>query len=615
VSGVRKLPLTLLLLATLVLCASALSACREPSVDDRFAAFLAAWQKADFTGIALRTPEGHPLDAATAKQTLAGVEGELAARRPVLTRFGKASVNHADALARVGVKWPLPDGHTWIYETTVAARKLGDDWQIYLGAATIHPDLNQGERLTLRTTSAPRGTVVAADGTPIVSDVPVVYVGLEPQHVQDVDAVVQRLDIVFRSVRVDVDVKGLPARLRAAKPDAFVDVVTLRKTDYTEIEKDLDNTGGVRTHQGTLSLPLTRTFGRALLGISGPATKELIDGSAGALKPGDIAGLNGLQRRYDTQLRGVPGVSVVPVEVPAASTGAAAVPTSQPPASGSPPPPGTSPPPTSSSDTGSSGSGPSGAGSSGGGSTSTGSSGTGSSGGGSSSTGSSGTGSPGGGSSGTSPSGTGSSGTGQSGAGSSGGGGAGGKAGKPLFVAPPAQGMKIETTIDVKTQQAAEAALARTPKQSALVAIRVSDGAVLAVANGPDAAGYDLALLGEVPSPPWSVDARSLGVGAAWRIGADVFTGRVTQTGVVASPIGYAAAAAALTRGHWRQPALVRTPAPGDAAVGPAVTGSISVPGMSVGVRGDIAYCVYATESGSDVTAPIADAFLDALPK
>jgi hypothetical protein len=37
------------------------------------------------------------------------------------------------------------------------------------------------------------------------------------------------------------------------------------------------------------------------------------------------------------------------------------------------------------------------------------------------------------------------------------------------------------------------------------------------------------------------------------------------------------------------------------------------VPGMSVGVRGDVAYCVYVEGAGQDVTGPIAEAFLKSL--
>lgn len=470
---------------------------------DPFAAFVAGWQKADFTGVTLRTPAGQPLPADAARRLLADTEGDLGARRPAVTRHGAVTVRRDDAVARAGVDWTLPDGRHWAYETTLDARRIDGTWAVYLGAATVHPDLPDGRRLTLRSTPAARGVVLAADGTPIVSEVPVVYVGIEPQRVRDVDALLQRLDLVFRSVRVSVDVSALPGRIKAAKPDAFVDLVTLRQTDYAQIERDLAATDGIATRTGSLSLPLTRTFGRALLGTSGPATKELIDGSGGALKAGDVTGLTGMQRRYDAALRGTPRAEVV--------------------AQGR----------------------------------------------------------------------------------------AGDTAGeKVLYATPAADGARVRTTIDVKTQQAAEAALAATAKRSALVAVRVGDGAVLAAANGPDAAGYNLAFLAEVPGPPIGVDAAAAGFGAAWKLGADMFTGRVTADGVVGSPLVYAGAAAALARGHWRQPVLVTEPSPGPAAAdGPAISGVLSVPGMSVTVRGDVAYCVYVEGAGQDVTGPIAEAF------
>ncbi|MGI5242346.1 NTF2-like N-terminal transpeptidase domain-containing protein [Dactylosporangium sp. CA-139066] len=519
-----KLRGTLLLLAALIVAAPAIAACDDdgpPSVDSRFAAFLDGWRKGDFTGVAdLLTPQGRALDAAGAKAALAAAEGEVAVDRPTLTPHGRAAVDHADATLGVGVAWTLPGGRTWTYDTTLTARLLSGRWHVYLGPQTVHPGLQAGQTMTLRTTAARRGTIVAGDGTPIVADTPVVYVGVEPQRVPDVDALVKRLDLVFRSVKADVDVQSLAGRIKAAKPDAFVDVVTLRRTDFDEIAADLDGTEGVRTRAGTLSLTMTRTFARGLLGTSGPATKELIDASRGALRAGDIAGLTGLQRRYDPQLRGRPGLSVVPVDIPPAASPSPSAPVSA----------------------------------------------------------------------------------------------AGGKAGDPLYTAPPADGIRIATTIDVRVQQAADAALASTAKQSALVAIRVSDGAVLAVANGPGAAGYDLALLGEVPAAALPAAPAGLGIGAAWKLGEDVFTGRADGNGVVAAPIGYAAAAAALARGQWQQPVLLKDPAPGDPApAGPAVSGMLSLTALSAGVRGDIAYCVYVTGSGADVTGPIAEGFLAAV--
>ncbi|MGI8648014.1 MAG: penicillin-binding protein [Acidimicrobiales bacterium] len=54
-------------------------------------------------------------------------------------------------------------------------------------------------------------------------------------------------------------------------------------------------------------------------------------------------------------------------------------------------------------------------------------------------------------------------------------------------------GQQLTTTLDLRTQDAADNALASQDKQSALVAIRVSDGAILAAANGPSTSGVNLA--------------------------------------------------------------------------------------------------------------------------
>ncbi len=68
-----------------------------------------------------------------------------------------------------------------------------------------------------------------------------------------------------------------------------------------------------------------------------------------------------------------------------------------------------------------------------------------------------------------------------------------------IYLSAPVPGTPLVTTIDERTQRAAENALARTELPSALVAIEVSTGQVLAVANGPDAATSNFALTGQYP--------------------------------------------------------------------------------------------------------------------
>ncbi|WP_309234057.1 penicillin-binding transpeptidase domain-containing protein [Micromonospora sp. ATA51] len=71
--------------------------------------------------------------------------------------------------------------------------------------------------------------------------------------------------------------------------------------------------------------------------------------------------------------------------------------------------------------------------------------------------------------------------------------------GPEVFRSEPKTGQPLKTTLDVATQNAADAALRGEKRRSALVALRISDGAVLAAANGPGPAGENLAFTAQVP--------------------------------------------------------------------------------------------------------------------
>lgn len=71
--------------------------------------------------------------------------------------------------------------------------------------------------------------------------------------------------------------------------------------------------------------------------------------------------------------------------------------------------------------------------------------------------------------------------------------------GAEVFRSEPKTGQSLKTTLEVATQNAADAALRGEKRRSALVAVRISDGAVLAAANGPGPAGENLAFTAQVP--------------------------------------------------------------------------------------------------------------------
>lgn len=68
-----------------------------------------------------------------------------------------------------------------------------------------------------------------------------------------------------------------------------------------------------------------------------------------------------------------------------------------------------------------------------------------------------------------------------------------------VFEAKPKAGRGPRLSLDQRVQRAAEAALSGERRKTALVALRVSDGTVLAVANGPDGGTENLAFEARVP--------------------------------------------------------------------------------------------------------------------
>ena len=90
-----------------------------------------------------------------------------------------------------------------------------------------------------------------------------------------------------------------------------------------------------------------------------------------------------------------------------------------------------------------------------------------------------------------------------------------------VFRSEPAAGEALKTTLDQKVQNAADAALAATPQRSALVAIRVSDGAILATANGPAGGELNLAFTASVPPGSTFKMVTALGLLDAGQVTAD----------------------------------------------------------------------------------------------
>jgi cell division protein FtsI/penicillin-binding protein 2 len=634
----RRSAFTLVIAMTLAAAAAGCSgeSGPRPALD----AFIKLWTQDKQDGVVLVDSSGASVTAATAGTELKHLAGDLVPGQAKLTPNGDPKADGDQATAPVTVEWTVAKGVVWKYETTIKLNRKDKTWRVIWTPADVHPQLQPGDTLSAHAVAAERGQILDNAGGGIVKPRPVVVVGIQPRLVTNLAALVAALDAAFKSVGVSVSLSDLPAQIAAAKPDAFVTVVTLRREAYDSIRSKIRDLPGTVFQEATLPLAPSRPFARALLGTVGEVTKEQMDKHPGTYVVGDQVGQSGLQGQFDATLRGTSGVKVLI---------------------------------------------------------------------------------------------------------------SGRKDGDvELFSTQPVAGQSLKTTLDQRIQNAADAALAGQPNRSALVAVRVSDGAILAAANGPDGGEVNLAFTASVPPgstfkmvtalglldkgavgldtvvncpKTFSVDGRSfanasnfelgavafrvdfakscntafasladkldpdglrkagaaVGIGTAWNPGADAFTGSVPanasrveaaaaafgQGQTVVSPLAMAAATAAVARGSW-QPAKLFTelppgaPAPSagsttaaGAALNPAsvtalrtlmrevvtagtATSIADVPGQpvyaktgtaefdnnpadthawTIGWRGDVAFAVFVEKGGSSsaTALPIVERFLRAV--
>ena len=187
----------------------------------------------------------------------------------------------------------------------------GDAWLVRWQPAIVEPSLKQGERLVESTVAAKRGQILGARDEPLVTSRPVLRVGLDKTGLSAAQAVASARRI---AAVVGIDAKAFADQARVAGPRAFVQAIVYRKQDAPAAVLDgLAAIKGGGAVSGEMPLAPTKEFAAAILGTVGPATAEIVKGSKGRVVPGDDVGLSGLQKRYDEQLAGTRGATVMAV--------------------------------------------------------------------------------------------------------------------------------------------------------------------------------------------------------------------------------------------------------------------------------------------------------------
>lgn len=380
----------LVLAATLVAGLAGTAACSGSGPDPDPAA--RALASALATGRLARVPVTGVSRAVAQRQltdATAGLDGLHPDVRVTRVRRGS---NDATATAVLAQRWSVP-GTTAVWRFTTRARLALVDgtWRARWRPDVVAPRLTGAERLVLTRIAPTRGDILGDGNTPLVTDRPVVRLGIDKSKVP-----ADRAAASGRALAqvVGIDPASYADRVAKAGPKAFVEAIVLRGPD-APAPASYAGIAGATGLADELPLAPTREFARPVLGTVGEATAELVTSSKGRLRPGDVTGLSGLQKRYDEQLRGQPGV-VIRAVTPAPQTGGAD----------------------------------------------------------------------------------------------------GAATERELLRVDPVAGKPLVTTLDERLQELAEATLAGVRPASALVAVRPSDGHVLAAASGPGSKGLSTATVG-----------------------------------------------------------------------------------------------------------------------
>lgn len=219
---------------------------------------------------------------------------------------GEVTAEDDNATATLTWSWPVAgDDEPWRYDADVALTRSGEQWSVAWAPSVVEPSLDEGETLDASTQPTDRGDITGARGEVLVTERPVVRVGIDKTLV---GAGAVRASAQELARAADIDVAGYVTAVTGAGAKAFVEAITYRSGEVPPaVTTALDRVRGARQVDDRIALAPTREFAAPILGRVGPVTAEMVEEDPEAYRPGDLAGTSGLQARYDEQLRGSTG--------------------------------------------------------------------------------------------------------------------------------------------------------------------------------------------------------------------------------------------------------------------------------------------------------------------
>ncbi|MBM9458740.1 penicillin-binding protein [Nocardioides sp. zg-536] len=209
------------------------------------------------------------------------------------------------AAATLTWSWPDTDEGAWRYDADVSLVRSGQGWAVTWERALLEPGLEPGDVLDAVTQPADRGDITGAGGEVLVTERRVVRIGIDRSKVSAAAAPTSARRLARLA---DLDADRYATAVKAAGPRAFVEAITYRDGEVpARVEAAISTVPGVAGVVDDVPLAPSRDFAAPILGRVGPVTAEMVEKDPQTYRPGQLAGLSGVQSRYDEQLRGRDG--------------------------------------------------------------------------------------------------------------------------------------------------------------------------------------------------------------------------------------------------------------------------------------------------------------------
>ncbi len=263
--------------------------------------FLAAWEAERYDRAAALTDAGRREVRRALEENRDGLDGAT-----LTTEVLELEEDGGAAHGRVRLSWDVPVVGTFEYAVEIALAKAGDDWAVQWSPQVVHSELEAGQRLGTARDFGDRRPILDRRGRALVSQRPVVDIGIVPEKLEDREAALAALE-----THADVDPRPIRRALRAAAPKQFVAAITLRDEEFVAIHDALDRVPGIEFANRMMPLASTRAFARALLGTVAAATAEQLEELGEPYGVGDEVGQWGLQAAFERELGGTPTARVL----------------------------------------------------------------------------------------------------------------------------------------------------------------------------------------------------------------------------------------------------------------------------------------------------------------